>query len=246
MSGTLSVSDLSEIDVVVLAGGLGTRIQSVLGDTPKLLAPVGEHTYLDLLLDWLQGYGARRIILSLGHLADKIVAHIDEHPRADLEIIPVIESEPMGTAGGLRLVRPKIQSDIALVMNGDSWIDADLVALCDAHASGDADTTLLCVHVDDAGRFGRVEISDNGRIAAFSEKHINTGPGLISAGMYAFSAAAWDRIENNDGRSLERDIFAKMPECLAAFNAGDVAFIDIGTPESLAQAAAFIQAAKSS
>lgn len=246
MSGSPNVSDLSEVDVVILAGGLGTRVQSVLGDTPKLLAPVGAQTYLDLLFDWLQSYGARRIILSLGHLADKVVAYVDEHPRADLEIVTVIEPEPMGTAGGLRLVSPKVRSKIALVMNGDSWIDADLVTLCDVHSRGDADTTLLCVHVDDAGRFGRVDISETGRIAAFNEKRTNAGPGLISAGMYAFSAAAWDRIKNNDGRSLERDIFAKWPDCLAAFNAGDVPFIDIGTPESLAQAAAYIRACKSS
>lgn len=246
MSGTRSVSDLSDIDVVVLAGGLGTRIQAVLGDTPKLLAPVGERTYLDLLLDWLQGFGARRIILSLGHLADKIVSYIDEHPRAGLEIISVIEPEPMGTAGALRFVRNQVNTDVALVMNGDSWIDADLVALCNAQVHGDTVGTLLCVHVADAGRYGKIEISENHRIAVFSEKQQDAGPGLINAGVYAFSKLAWDMIVDSDGRSLERDIFAKQPDCLAAFDAGDVPFIDIGTPESLAQAASFIRAANSS
>ncbi len=246
MSGSSIVSDLSNIDIVVLAGGLGIRIQAVLGDTPKLLAPVGEFTYLDLLLDWLQGFGARRVILSLGHLADKIVTYVDEHPRAGMEIISVIEPEPMGTAGALRFVRNQVNTDVALVMNGDSWIDADLAALCNAQAHSETAGTLLCVRVEDAGRYGKIEISDNGRIAGFFEKQPDAGHGLINAGVYAFSKSAWDMIAASDGRSLERDIFAKQPDCLAAFNAGDVPFIDIGTPESLAQAASFICAANSS
>lgn len=246
MSDTSNVTDLSEIDVVVLAGGLGTRIQAVLGDTPKLLAPVGDQTYLDLLLDWLQGFGARRVILSLGHLADKIVDFVDAHPRPDLDIVSVIEPEPMGTAGALRFVRNYVTSDITLIMNGDSWIDADLAALCNAQANGNAKATLLCVHVPDAGRYGKVDVSQSGRIQAFAEKQTNAGSGLINAGLYAFSNSAWDMILENNGRSLERDIFAKQPDFLAAFDAGDVPFIDIGTPESLAQAAKFIQAAKSS
>jgi NDP-sugar pyrophosphorylase family protein len=246
VSGSRSVSGLSQIDVVVLAGGLGTRIQSVLGDTPKLLAPVGDQTYLDLLLDWLQSFGARRVVLSLGHLADKIIDYVEAHPRADLDIITVTEPEPMGTAGALRFVRNRVTSDVALVMNGDSWIDADLAALCTAQVNGDAAGTLLCVCVPDAGRYGKIDLDVNGRVAAFAEKQKDAGPGLINAGVYAFSTSAWDIIGASKGRSLERDIFAKQPDCLAVFNAGDVPFIDIGTPESLAQAAAFIQAAKSS
>lgn len=246
MSSTSTVSDLSNIDVVVLAGGLGTRIQAVLGDTPKLLAPVGDQTYLDLLLDWLQGFGARRVILSLGHLADKIVDYVEAHPRIGLEIVSAIELEPMGTAGALRFARDQVHSDIALVMNGDSWIDANLTTLCNVHAHNQAAATLLCVQVADAGRYGKVVVSDTGRIADFAEKQPDVGPGLINAGIYAFSSAAWEMITACDGRSLERDIFAKQPDCLAVFDAGDVPFIDIGTPDSLAQAALFIRAANSS
>ena len=241
-----SVSSLSDVDVVVLAGGLGTRIQSVLGDTPKLLAPVGDQTYLELLLDWLQSFGARRVNLSLGHLADKIVKYVDAHPRPNLEIVPVIEPEPMGTAGALRYVRPHVKSEIALIMNGDSWIDADLAALCEAQSASDAAGTLLCVNVSDAGRYGKIDVGGDGRITNLAEKQKDAGAGLINAGVYAFSTPAWDIIMASNGRSLERDIFAKQPDCLAVFNAGDVPFIDIGTPESLAKAAAFIQAAKSS
>jgi len=232
---------LANTDVVVLAGGLGTRIQPVLGDVPKLLAPIAGRTYLDILFDWLQDFGASRVILSLGHQAGKIAEYVARHPRADLAVETVIEDTPLGTAGALRLVRPHVTSETSLVMNGDSWIGADLGAFVQAHHADDALATLLCVHVDDAGRYGRVEVDTESRIRTFQEKQPGTGPGLINAGVYAFGPRAWETVMETAGPSLERDVFqALAPASLAAYDAGNVPFIDIGTPESLARAAAVI------
>lgn len=232
---------LSNTDIVVLAGGLGTRIQPVLGDVPKLLAPIGGRTYLDYLCDWFQGFGATRMILSLGHQAHRIVEYISLNPRAELVIDTVIEDEPRGTAGALRLVRPAVTSEIALVMNGDSWIGADLGEFVKASAAQPVPASLLCVQVEDAGRYGRIEIDEAGRILRFEEKNPNAGPGLINAGVYVFRTEAWDIIDNLTGPSLERDVFqALAPSTLAAYDAGNVPFIDIGTPESLGRAAAII------
>ncbi|MBO6520606.1 MAG: nucleotidyltransferase family protein [Rhodospirillales bacterium] len=237
----MSETALSNIDVVVLAGGLGTRIQPVLGDVPKLLAPVNERTYLDYLLDWLQGFGARRVILSLGHQATRIVDYVTAMPRDGMEIVPVIEDAPLGTAGALRHVRPHVQTGISLVMNGDSWIDADLGMLVQAHEAEGAPATLLCVRVPDAGRFGQIETDSAGRIRAFREKDPDAGAGLINAGVYAFGPEAWDLLADMAGPSLERDVFQTLPpSSLAAYDAGDVTFIDIGTPDSLARAARVI------
>ncbi len=228
---------LANTDVVVLAGGKGTRIQPVLGDVPKLLAPIGERTYLDILLDWLKGFGARRVILSLGHQSTRIVDYVTAQPRNDMEIVPVIEEQPLGTAGALRHIRMHVTSDTSIVMNGDSWTGADLGALVLAHAAGGAPATLLCVHVGDTGRFGRIETDAAGRIRAFREKGAVSGPGLISAGIYAFDTEAWKILDSTPGPSLERDVFqALAPSSLAAYDAGNVPFIDIGTPESLARA----------
>lgn len=232
---------LADIDVVVLAGGLGTRIQPVLGDVPKLLAPINERTYLDYLLDWLQGFGARRVILSLGHQATRIVDYVTEMPREGLEIVPVIEDKPLGTAGALRHVRQHVASDVALVMNGDSWTGADLGQFVQVHGATDAPATLLCVKVPDAGRFGQIETDSAARIRTFREKNPGAGAGLINAGVYAFGPEAWDLLANTTGPSLERDVFQALPpSSLAAYDAGDVPFIDIGTPESLARAAQVI------
>ena len=234
-------SNLADVDVVVLAGGLGTRIQPVLGDVPKLLAPINDRTYLDYLFSWLAGFGARRIVLSLGHLADRVVEHVEQNPYPGLIVDTVIEDAPSGTAGALRLVRPEIKASNALVMNGDSWIGADLSMFMAAHRDTGAAATLLCVHVDETGRFGRVDIDQNCQITAFREKQDDGGPGLINAGVYAFSTAGWEMIDANEGPSLERDVFGvQPPSTLAAYNAGTVPFLDIGTPESLAIAAQVI------
>ena len=89
----------------VLAGGLGTRIRPILGDTPKLLAPIRDQTYLDHLLNWLRGFGARRVVLGLGVHARAIVYHAQSHPVAGMEIETVVEPSPLGTAGAIRYAR---------------------------------------------------------------------------------------------------------------------------------------------
>jgi len=115
---------LDAIDVFVLAGGLGTRIRPVLGDIPKLLAPIGRRTYLDHLLNWLRGFGARRVVLGLGVRAQAIVDYAQAHPIAGIEIETVVEPSPLGTAGAIRYARATMRSDPVLVVNGDSFAEA--------------------------------------------------------------------------------------------------------------------------
>jgi len=124
---------LAAVDVFVIAGGLGTRIGSVLGNTPKLLARIGGRPYLAYLLDWLRRFGAKRIVLGLGHQAQAVVDFLDRDKAAGdgLEIVPVIEPRPLGTAGAIRFARGNLRSDPVLIMNGDSFADADLCAFGD-------------------------------------------------------------------------------------------------------------------
>jgi NDP-sugar pyrophosphorylase family protein len=230
---------LAALDVLVIAGGLGSRIQPVLGDTPKLLAPVAGRPYLVFLLDWLRRFGARRIVLGLGHQAQAVVDFLDRNTSVhdDLTVVTVSEPRPLGTAGAVRFARPQLRSDPVLVMNGDSFADADLCAFVEHHRRAKARATLLCAEVDDAGRYGRVELDGNGRIRGFIEKDPNFhGPSAVSAGVYLFSASLLDEIAAGQASSLEREVFGAAPTgSLDAF-AGRFAFIDIGTPESLALA----------
>ena len=226
---------LRDIDIVILAGGLGTRIRSVLNEKPKVLAPIGGYPFLDILLHRIALFSARRVILSLGHGAQAVLDHIAQTTYRDLDIVPVVEPTPQGTAGALRFIRHHLTSNPVLVMNGDSFIDADLCALTEHHRQNGADVTLLCCQVEDTSRYGKIELAQ-GRIVSFREKTDSTGSGIINAGVYALSQRALDELALSDAPSLERDYFAACPP--GTFHAlvtnGD--FIDIGTPESLARA----------
>jgi NDP-sugar pyrophosphorylase family protein len=122
-------------------------------------------------------------------------------------------------------------------MNGDSFAEVDLCEFVKHHRDAKANATLLCAEVEDAGRYGRVELDKTGRIRGFIEKDPDFhGISPVSAGVYLFSAALLDEIAAGKASSLEREVFACAPAgSLDAF-AGRFAFIDIGTPESLALA----------
>jgi NDP-sugar pyrophosphorylase family protein len=230
---------LKGLDVFVIAGGLGTRIGPVLGNIPKLLAPISGRPYLAYLLDWLRRFGAARIVLGLGHQAQAVVDYLNLNKAAhdDLTIETVTEPRQLGTAGAIRFARQQLRTDPVLVMNGDSFADADLCAFVRHHEAVKTKATLLCAKVDDAGRYGRVALGAGGRIRGFIEKdpHFH-GSDFVSAGVYLFSAAMLDEIAASDASSLEHDVFERASEgSLAAF-AGSFEFIDIGTPESLLRA----------
>lgn len=228
---------LASVDIFVLAGGLGTRIRPVLGDLPKLLAPISGRPYLAHLLDWLRRYGARRVVLGLGHQAQTVLDHMRLRPACGLELVTVVEPQPLGTAGAIRFARNELGSDPVLVMNGDSLTGADLCEFVARHRAAGAVATVLCAEVDDARRYGRVEVDERGWIRRFVEKDAAfSGSAVISAGVYLLSAPLLDDIAVHEAASLEHDVFERLPpKSLAAFS-GRFAFVDIGTPESLARA----------
>ncbi|OHC75387.1 MAG: hypothetical protein A3G18_05425 [Rhodospirillales bacterium RIFCSPLOWO2_12_FULL_58_28] len=230
---SLNRNCLNNIDAVILAGGLGTRVSHILKDKPKVLAPVGGRPFLDILLERLAGFGARRVVLGLGHLAEAVNAHLKESSPEGMEVITATEPAPLGTAGAVRFLMNRIKSDPVLVMNGDSFVGADLCAFVASHAASGAEASLLCAEVDDTSRFGRIDIDPDGRVKSFAEKTGAPSPGIISAGVYLFNAAMLSRIRMSSGPSLERDIFQAMETRSLHAMTGRFPFIDIGAPESL-------------
>jgi mannose-1-phosphate guanylyltransferase len=232
---------LGTVDVLVLAGGLGTRIRQVLGDTPKLLAPIGGRPFLSYLMRWLASFGARRVVLALGHAASAVQDYLRDAPDSVLEIVTAVEPRPLGTAGAVRFVRAQLRTDPVLVLNGDSFVDADLCRFLAFHREKGSKGTVLCGRVEQAGRYGRVEIDENARIRAFVEKDpAFQGPAMVNCGVYLLSGTLLDAIVAMPGPSLERDVFERLPTgALVAFG-GPFSFIDIGTPETLAAAAAVL------
>jgi NDP-sugar pyrophosphorylase family protein len=222
----------------ILCGGLGTRLRPVAGDTPKALVEIAGTPFLDRLLAHLAASGLHDVVLCTGVGADRVAAHCGDGSRWGLEIRSSREDTPLGTGGALRLARGLIASSPFLVLNGDSFVDADPRALVSFHTARRAGATLLLVRVPDRSRFGSVRLGDGGRIAAFEEKGL-AGPGLVNAGVYALSRNVLDAIPAGRPVSLESEVF---PALVGGGLFGFVAharFIDIGTPESFREAGRF-------
>ena len=236
----IAVDTLSGIDAVILAGGFGTRLAGVLPDRPKALAPVGGRPFLDHLVRHLAAQGIRRVVLCLGHRANQILDWLAGAAVSDIEFVAVIEPTPLGTAGAIANACRQLRSDPVLIMNGDTYVDADLDALLADHRAADADVTLLCTRVVDTARYGSLETDSAGRVRRFREKGTAGGPGLVSAGVYVLGRRILDRLVLLGAGSLERDVLERLPAGTILAHETGGRFIDIGTPESLSQAAAVV------
>ena len=232
---------LNEIDALILAGGLGSRLAGVLHNIPKVLAPIEGRPFLEYQLEYLAAEGVRRVVLSLGYRSDSVIDHLAQM-IPPLRVETVVERKPLGTAGAIAFARSAITSDPALLLNGDTWLDIDLSEMLERHRTQPVPlATIACVEVDDTRRYGRVEVSANNTIARFLEKdESDAGVGLVNGGVYILSARMLDSITIASG-SLERDVLSRLaPRALRAYLVGRTNFVDIGTPESYALAASHL------
>jgi NDP-sugar pyrophosphorylase family protein len=237
-------SSLADIDVLILAGGLGSRLAGVLGDIPKVLAPVDGRPFLDYQLEFLAGEGVRKVVLSLGHRAEMVLAHLAE-TKLPLRVETVVERSLLGTAGAIAFARSTLSSDPVVLLNGDTWLDLDLAAMLAEHrAWPGALATLSCVFVDDTRRYGAVELRADGSVARFIEKgESSSSGGFVNGGVYLLSARLLDSLAVVSGSSLERDILPHLPAgTLRSYVVRRANFLDIGTPESYARAEAHLAA----
>jgi D-glycero-alpha-D-manno-heptose 1-phosphate guanylyltransferase len=221
------------MEAIVLAGGLGTRLASRLQGLPKPMAPVAGRPFLEILLAQLRRCGCTRILLSVGHLHSVIQDHFGASFDG-MTIDYAVESAPLGTGGAIRLALAQAKEDSVLVLNGDTFLDADYAAMMRSHAECGAAVTLAVVHCDNVSRYGGVAI-DGQRVVGFEEKgHSGPGPkpGWISAGAYVLARnLAWPPALA-EKFSIERDFFASQVARLrpAAFKVEGF-FLDIGIPE---------------
>jgi NDP-sugar pyrophosphorylase family protein len=214
----------------------------VLADRPKPLAPVGGRPFIVRLLEQVARAGWSQAVLCTGHMAEAVEEALGE-AQAGLPLVYSREPEPLGTGGALRLALPLLESDPVLVLNGDSWAEVDLAVLADEHRRRGAPATLALVEVADAARFGRVRLGADGAVERFEEKAAAHLPGLINAGIYLLSRRLIEAIPAGRPVSLEREVF---PSLVGRGLSGVVfpgRFIDIGTPESLAEAESFFREA---
>lgn len=231
------------LPVVILCGGLGTRLRPITEDRPKPLVPVGDRPFLAHLLDRLEGEGVTEVILSTGHLGEQIEAFVE---RTDwpFSVRCVREEEPLGTGGALRYVAEEAGLEAFLAMNGDTLFSGSVGRLVDAHEDRDrAVASMALVQTDHPDRYGRVRFeADTGQITGFEEKKPGgNGPVWINAGAYVLEPEVWTSIEAGTKVSLEREVFPRwVGRRLYGCRFPDADFLDIGTPDDYRKAEAWL------
>jgi NDP-sugar pyrophosphorylase family protein len=210
----------------------------VVSDRPKVLALIRGRPFLAYLLDVLEDAGISKVVLCTGYMSARVEATFGP-AYGKMRLVYSVESTPLGTGGALRAAVPHLNSESVLIMNGDSFCEVDLQTMAAAHAARGSEATILLTKVPDTQRFGRVRIDDDGRLLAFEEKGAHVGPGWINAGVYLLRCRLLATIPQNRSVSLEKEVFpAWIGRGLAGY-AVEGRFLDIGTPESLAEAEAF-------
>ncbi len=221
-------------ELILLVGGLGTRLRDVVPDQPKPLAPVAGRPFLARLLDRYASVGIRRVVLAAGYRAEQIRDLVGER-WLGMDICYSVEDVPMGTGGAIRLAARHCRGDAVHVANGDTWLNYSPAALEEATRDLHAEAGIALAHVGDAGRYGRVHTSE-GRVTGLEEKG-GTSPGWVNAGCYFLHVATIDALPAQGPCSFEREFLE--PWCksvaVAAFT-GTTGFIDIGVPEDYSRA----------
>ena len=221
---------IQDLKAVLLVGGLGTRLRSVVPSVPKVLASVGKTSFLELLLEQLRSRGIRGLVLCSGYLAEQIETQFEDGRACGVSIEYSREEQPLGTAGAIKNAERYLRDAPAfIVMNGDSFLEVDFGDLLGFHQSHSATVTLAVTRVEDTSRYGTVQLDSSGRVKAFAEKTNQAVPGLVNGGVYVFSQAVFQYIPTGPA-SLEKDVFPTLLDRGVYAREQLGIFIDIGTP----------------
>jgi D-glycero-alpha-D-manno-heptose 1-phosphate guanylyltransferase len=229
------------MEAIILAGGFGTRLRTIVPDMPKPMALVAGSPFLEILLNTLAQKGFDRVVLSVGYMADKIISHFGEK-YAGINLAYEVESTPLGTGGAIRQALKKCHADHVFILNGDTYLDIESTDMEDLWQRNH-NPMIVARKVSDSSRYGLLSTDDD-RIVAFSSSG-HTGPGLINAGCYVFPKHIFDGYRYDKVFSLEADWlpYAITQQRFDVFITQGL-FVDIGTPEDYLLAQKILGAAK--
>lgn len=221
-------------EAIVLAGGFGTRLQTVVSDKPKCMATVAGKPFLKYIFDYLEKENFSHLILSLGYKSGYILEWLSDKSFPFL-VSYVIEEEPLGTGGAIKYAAGKAKTDDVFILNGDTFFDINTDHLLETHNENKADITLALKPMTNFDRYGSVELDNKNRIICFNEKQ-NQTEGLINGGVYFLNKKVFDSIPFNKF-SFEKDILEeKINELNIYGNIQNSYFIDIGIPSDYEKA----------
>lgn len=226
------------MEAIILAGGFGTRLRSLVSDLPKPMAPVLGKPFLSHLLDMLVLRGFKHVVLSVGYRADTIISFFG-HDWQGMGISYAVESSPLGTGGGIKLALSRCFNSHVFVFNGDTYCDFEF-PLVEAMWQRYKLPILVGCHIESAERYGRLVVS-NGKLVGFSERG-GLGPGVINAGAYVLPRNELDFFNSCEYFSFENLVVPRLItlERLRVF-VSDSSFLDIGVPFDYLRAGSFFE-----
>jgi len=223
-------------EAIVLAGGFGTRLQHIVNDVPKPMAPINGIPFLSFLFKKLIAAGLEHVILSTGYLHEKIESYYGNSFET-LRISYSREEEPLGTGGAILLAMSKTETEDVFVLNGDTLFDIDFRSLGDFHAGNEAFLSVALREEADVSRYGSVSINKTGRITAFTEKNELHGKGFINGGIYVLNKKLFLQLEMPSKFSFEKEVMEKLYNNMNFYGLVCQAyFIDIGVPDDFNRA----------
>ena len=223
------------MEAIILAGGLGTRLRSAVPDLPKCMAPINGVPFISYLIDNLKNEGVTNFIFSLGYKSELFISFLEEKLPMKNYLI-VIEDEPLGTGGAIKLACKKAKDENVIALNGDSLFKVILKELMQFHLEKKSRCTLALKPMQNFERYGSVEIDAVQKINSFKEKQFIT-KGCINGGVYAIEVASFLQKSLEDKFSMEQDYLEKY-SCEGNFYGfvQEGYFIDIGIPEDFVRA----------
>jgi D-glycero-alpha-D-manno-heptose 1-phosphate guanylyltransferase len=220
-------------EAIILAGGLGKRLQGIVKDIPKPMADIRGRPFLSYLLDYLLDQGIGRVIISTGHRAEAIVSTFKDSYHG-LKIEFSNEEMPLGTGGAVKLAMRRVRGANVFVLNGDTIFKAGLSGLESAFLRDKADIAIALKDAPSCERYGRVVLDAKNRIVELREKGVKSG-GLINAGVSLMRRGVLDKMP--DAFSFEADFLCKELSSLKIVGVPfDGYFIDIGIPDDYLRA----------
>ncbi|SDE01238.1 D-glycero-alpha-D-manno-heptose 1-phosphate guanylyltransferase [Mucilaginibacter pineti] len=229
-------------EAIVLAGGFGTRLQSVVKDVPKPMAIVAGKPFLSHVLHFLKKNNVKKVVLAVGYKYQFIESYVmDNLQDIDLEVKFSIENEPLGTGGGIYQAFNQISGESAFVLNGDTFFDTPLQDLAHVMEANDAEIVFALKKVANGERYGTVKLNENSSVADFSEKSFSDEV-VINGGQYLMNRSIIDRFPLTGNFSIEKDVFQReLPQIKAFGKIYDGIFIDIGIPTDFEKAQNMLQ-----
>ncbi|MBT5016368.1 NTP transferase domain-containing protein [Candidatus Peregrinibacteria bacterium] len=215
------------MQILILCGGLGTRLRPLTNDIPKPMVPIDGKPFLEYLIEYYKGQGANDFILAVGYLREQIIDYFGDGSAWGVTIKYTIEENPLGTGGAIKLAEDLV-ADNFVVVNGDTFLELDLKGLMDFHKEKQALCTMSLKLIKRNQNSGFVEMNEDSEITTFASIETQEEAGLINAGVCVMSKGILDLMPEGEF-SLEYEIFEKLKKDFYGWEVQDGYFIDIGT-----------------